>query len=69
MLTKEYLDMELEKKNHIAKKTIEFIDHQLISITLNLDSAEINLQNFRSENEVMNMDFQSTQLSVKEKLS
>jgi tyrosine-protein kinase Etk/Wzc len=60
-LTEVYLNMELEKKNQIANKTIEFIDTQLITITDNLDSAELNLQNFRTENDLMNIDFQSTQ--------
>jgi uncharacterized protein involved in exopolysaccharide biosynthesis len=62
MLTTVYLDMELDKKNRIALKTIEFIDEQLITITSTLDSAQMDLQNFRMENEVMNMDFQSSQV-------
>ena len=36
--------------------------NNLITISSTLDSAQLNLQNFRMENEVMNMDFQSSQV-------
>ena len=62
MLTHEYLAQSLEKKNRIADNTIKFIDQQLGLISDSLRVAELNLQKFRSSNEVMDMSFQSQQL-------
>jgi hypothetical protein len=62
MLTHEYLAQSLEKKNQIADNTIRFIDEQLGLISDSLHVAEMNLQKFRSSNEVMDMSFQAKQL-------
>lgn len=61
-LTTSYLQRSLEKKNQIATNTINFIDDQLLGITDSLQMAESNLQQFRTTNEVMNLDFQSQQV-------
>ena len=61
MLTREYLSQGLEKKNLIATNTIRFIDEQLMDISDSLSFAELELQDFRSENVVMDIDFQSQQ--------
>ncbi len=62
MLTTAYLQRSLEKKNQIATNTINFIDDQLLGISDSLQMAEMNLQQFRTTNEVMNLDFQSQQV-------
>ncbi|MGE5316882.1 MAG: GumC family protein, partial [Chloroflexota bacterium] len=61
-LTREYLQRSLEKKNQIATNTILFIDDQLLGITDSLRIAESDLQQFRTTNEVMDLDFQSQQV-------
>ncbi len=61
-LTTEYLARSLEKKNQIATNTINFIDEQLLGITDSLKIAESDLQQFRTTNEVMDLDFQSQQV-------
>lgn len=61
-LTTEYLERSLEKKNQIATNTILFIDEQLLGITDSLQIAESDLQQFRTTNEVMDLDFQSQQV-------
>ena len=61
MLTAVYLNRGLEKKNRVAIKTIDFISEQLSSIKDSLSIAEVNLQDYRKKNEVMDLDFQSQQ--------
>jgi capsular exopolysaccharide synthesis family protein len=60
-LTSEYLKKGIEKKNLIAENTIKFIDTQVGEIADSLVYSEQKLQNYRSENRVMNMDFQAQQ--------
>ena len=62
MLTKQYLARNLAVKNMIAENTIKFIDNQLGIISDSLKTAELNLQKFRSKNEVMDISFQSQQV-------
>lgn len=62
MLVHIYLQQSLEKKNKMSENTITFIDNQLDRIDDTLAIAETDLQNFRASSEVMNMDFQSTQV-------
>jgi tyrosine-protein kinase Etk/Wzc len=52
----------LEKKNQFATNTVEFIDKKLNAITDSLKSTEINLQNFKKENQVVDLSFQAQQL-------
>ncbi len=61
-LTEVYLKRGLEIKNLIASNTINFIDGQLAIISDTLIAAETDLQNFQSENEVMDMSFQAQQV-------
>lgn len=58
-LTNHYIVKGLEEKNKTAVKTIDFIDSQLADITDSLNSAENNLQNFRTENNIMDITTQS----------
>lgn len=61
-LTTEYLERSLERKNQIATNTILFIDEQLLGITDSLEIAESDLQQFRTTNDVMDLNFQSQQV-------
>lgn len=45
-----FLDMELEEKNRIASRTVEFIDSQIAGVQDTLSFFENNLQSFRSSN-------------------
>jgi tyrosine-protein kinase Etk/Wzc len=55
-LSREYIRQGLEKKNLIAINTIMFIDGQLKEMRDSLRINENVLQNFRTNNQVMNMD-------------
>jgi capsular exopolysaccharide synthesis family protein len=61
-LTKEYLIKGLEKKNNIADNTIRFIDSQLGEVTDSLYFSEKRLQDYRANNTIMNVDFQTQQV-------
>lgn len=60
-LTNEYLQKGVERKNLIAENTIKFIDSQVGEISDSLNYSETKLQNYRSQNRVMNVDFQAQQ--------
>ncbi len=62
MLTAVYLQRSLDQKNQIASNTINFIDRQLDVISDTLTVAETDLQNFQSDNEVMDLSFQAQQV-------
>ena len=62
MLTYEYVQSGLDKKNKIAINTINFIDYELKGIADTLNYAEKSLQDFRTANEVMNIDFLANQI-------
>jgi len=68
MLTMVYLQQSLEMKNKIAENTIRFINNQLSEISDTLKLAEVDLQNFQSSREVMDIDYQAQQVitSLKE---
>jgi tyrosine-protein kinase Etk/Wzc len=57
-----YLQRTLDKKNQFANNTIAFIDRQLMSISDSLGRREQDLQDFRRNNEVVNLSFQAEQL-------
>ncbi len=61
-LTNEYLKKGLEKKNLIAENTIRFIDSQIGDISDSLFNSEIRLEEFKANNSLMNVDFQSQQV-------
>ena len=62
VLMDEYVSRGLEKKNLVSENTIEFIDQELTGIQQSLSEAESDLANFRSSNDVMNLDVQSNQV-------
>lgn len=57
-----YSQRTLDKKNQFAIKTIEFIDKQLVSISDSLGQKEKDLQNFRKNNQVVDISYQAQQL-------
>ena len=57
-LTEIFLTNSLDKKNQEAVRTIQFIDDQLIGISDSLVITENKLQQFRSQNRVMNLSAQ-----------
>jgi len=61
-ITEVYLNRGLEKKNLIATNTIEFIDNQLSLIRDSLQNSEKELQDFRTEKQIISVDFQAQQL-------
>lgn len=54
-LCEEYIQMDLDEKNEISEKTIQFIDEQLGNITDSLRIAENKLQNFKETNRTMDL--------------
>ena len=63
-LMKVYSDQNLERKNHIALITIDYIDRQLNEISDSLSMTESNLQQFRSANQVLDVAEQSSGISA-----
>ena len=61
-LMNEYVLRGLEKKNIVSENTIEFIDQQLGDIEESLSTAEQELKDFRTKNELMNLDVQANQV-------
>lgn len=60
-LTSLYMERSLEKKNSTALNTVDFIDSQISEIADSLSSAEVQLRNFRSVNQVMDLSYQGQQ--------
>jgi len=64
MLMKLYIQNDLEKKNYLGVKTIEFIDSQLGSVQDSLISVESNLEYFRSATPIMDVSSRLTSLQL-----
>jgi capsular exopolysaccharide synthesis family protein len=62
-----YLQRTLDKKNQFANNTIKFIDRQLTSIADSLSMTEKTLQNFKKNNQVIDLSFQAQQLFAQTK--
>lgn len=62
-LMKVYSDRNLERKNHTASITIDYIEKQLDEISDSLSMTEDNLQRFRSSNQLLNISEQATGIS------
>jgi tyrosine-protein kinase Etk/Wzc len=54
----------LERKNHLASITIDYIEKQLIEISDSLKQTENNLQSFRSSNQLLNINEQANSIST-----
>jgi tyrosine-protein kinase Etk/Wzc len=63
-LMNEYSRQNLERKNYIADRTIDYIDKQLGEISDSLSMTESNLQRFRSANQLLNVAEQSNGISA-----
>ncbi len=59
-LMQTYLDLELEEKNEMANRTINFIDSQVAGVADSLQVFENELQNFRSDNKIYNLSNESS---------
>ncbi len=59
-----YSQQNLNRKNHIAGITIEYIEKQLGEISDSLNLTEDNLQRFRSSNQLLNVAEQATGISA-----
>lgn len=54
----------LDRKNHLATITIDYIEKQLSEISDSLSKTENNLQSFRSSNQLLNITEQANSISV-----
>jgi tyrosine-protein kinase Etk/Wzc len=63
-----YLQHTLDKKNLFATNTINFIDTQLAMISDSLGATELSLQNFRKENNIVDLSYQGQQLFEQSKI-
>jgi uncharacterized protein involved in exopolysaccharide biosynthesis len=59
-----YSEQNLNRKNHTAGVTIQYIEKQLDEISDSLNLTEDNLQNFRSSNQLLDVEGQATGLSA-----
>ncbi|MCS5488976.1 GumC family protein [Algoriphagus limi] len=59
-LMETYLELELQEKNEIANRTIDFIDSQVAGVADSLSSFEDQLQNYRSSNQIFNLSSESS---------
>ena len=59
-----YSVQNLDRKNHIARITIDYIEKQLNEISDSLSRTEDNLQHFRSSNQLLNINEQATGISA-----
>ena len=57
-----YVSRGLEKKNAVSESTIEFIDNELEGIQEVLSAAEIDLKDFREQNDVIDINMQASQI-------
>jgi len=53
-----FLEINLEKKNTVARSTVNFIDSQISEISDSLVMSESALRNYKSANQVMDLSFQ-----------
>ncbi len=58
-----YSASNLAKKNHLAKMTIEYIEKQLNEVSTSLNHTENSLQQFMSQNKLMDVNEQATRLA------
>jgi len=53
----------LDRKNHLASVTVDYVDKQLNEISDSLSQTEDKLQSFRSANQLLNMNEQTSSIS------
>ena len=59
-LMETYLELELQEKNEIANRTINFIDKQIAGVSDSLTQFENKVQSFRSNNKIYNLNNESS---------
>lgn len=59
-LMETYLELELQEKNEIASRTINFIDSQVAGVADSLSVFENRLQDYRSSNQIFNLSDESS---------
>jgi tyrosine-protein kinase Etk/Wzc len=59
-----YSEQNLNRKNHMASITIDYIEKQLNEISDSLSQTEDNLQSFRSSNQLLNISDQATGITT-----
>ena len=62
-LNDKYIQQHLAEKNHIVQNTISFVDDQLAEVSENLRNTELNLQQYRQRQQIMEVGPMATQLS------
>ncbi|MEM6845364.1 MAG: polysaccharide biosynthesis tyrosine autokinase [Bacteroidota bacterium] len=62
-LTEVYITNDLAKKNRLGERTIEFIDYQLASVADSLQDTEGSLEDFRAQNQVIDVGVTSQNLT------
>ena len=60
-----YIDSDLQRKNRLGERTIEFIDYQLQGVSDSLRRAESSLESFRHKSNIMDVNVTSEDLSQK----
>lgn len=60
-LMQNYLIKGIERENQIAQRTIDFIDLQLSTLVDSLQNSEQKLEDFRSTNKLVDIDYQAQQ--------
>ncbi len=60
-----YLEDNLEKKNIVASRTMQFIDNQLSSVSKSLEVSEGELTDFRQRNQIVDVTSHSTEIMGK----
>jgi tyrosine-protein kinase Etk/Wzc len=63
-LMRVYSEQNLDRKNHIASITIDYIEKQLSEISDSLSLTEDDLQTFRSSNQLLNINQQESSISA-----
>ena len=61
-----FIEYDVNRKNQLGLKTINFIDNQLLNISDSLQKAELALESYRSRNKIMDINYVSS--SVMDKL-
>jgi tyrosine-protein kinase Etk/Wzc len=60
-LMQNYLSKGIERENQVAQRTIDFIDSQVTTLVDSLQTSEKRLENFRSTNKLVDIDYQAQQ--------
>lgn len=63
-----YTNQNLEKKNFLAKITLDYIDKQLDEISDSLNRTERTLQSFRSSKQILNISEQASEITTQYRL-